>query len=468
MSTTGPRTFLGPVLFSLLAFAPLPAFAQSLQESLLRAKPAVVLVSTEVGGSVTLDCGQGRTVTVAAAPVRDTGSGWFVHPDGWLVTTAQVIALAQDPRPVEPMLKQNGVRAACLAPALERRRLRPGDRPDLEDEIMRQLIARVAPGAQVKVDRGVAVLLPNGIRLPARVAKTTGGASRDLALLKVEAQNMPTLPLADSGQTKIGDRLHVIGFPDVVMTHELLSASANVEPSVTGGAVSGFKEDVGGRPIIQTDASAAEGYGGGPAVSDRGEVVGVMTFASRGAAEATVQGFNFIVPSASVRDLLKDSGVTLGEPGRFTKAWSAGLRSFFAVNHTAARPHLAEANRLVPGLPDVLRITAENDERIKNPPPRPFPWRTTGIVLTAFGVLGCALAWVGWWQRNRFRVRPGEIAEILDSGENSPVLLDVRDTETYRRSPVRIPRSLHVAVEQLEAGTSLPIETNRPVVAYCT
>jgi hypothetical protein len=338
---------------------------------------------------------------------------------------------------------------------------------------MRQLTARVTPGARVKVDRGVAVLLPNGVRLPARVVKTTGGGaavtSRDLALLKVEAQNVPTLPLADSGQTKIGDRLHVIGFPDVVMTHELLSASAKVEPSVTGGAVSGLKEDVGGRPIIQTDASAAVGYGGGPAVSDRGDVVGVMTFASRAASEeAAVQGFNFIVPSASVRDLVKDSGVALGEPGRFTQAWTTGLRAFFAGGHPAARESLAEANRLFPGLPDVLRITAENDERIKNPPPRPFPWRTVGIVLTAFGLLGCALAWIGWWKRNRFRVRPREIAEILDSGENSPVLLDVRDSETYRRSPVRIPRSLHVAADQLAAGTSLPVETNRPVVAYCT
>jgi hypothetical protein len=431
-----------------------------------------VLVITEVGGSVTLDCGQGRTVTVPAAPVREHGSGWFLHPDGWLVTTAQVVALAQDPRAIEPMLRENGVKAACLAPALERRGLRPGERPDVEDELMRQFTTRVTPSARVKVDRGVAVLLPNGVRLPARVVKTTAGGavtSRDLALLKVDTQNVPTLPLADSGQTKIGDRLHVIGFPDVVMTHELLSASAKVEPSVTGGAVSGFKEDVGGRPIIQTDASAAVGYGGGPAVSDRGDVVGVMTFVSRAASEeAAVQGFNFIVPSASVRDLLKDSGVAPGVPGRFTEAWTAGLRAFFAGKHPTARASLAEANRLMPGLPDVLRITAENDERIKNPPPRPFPWRTTGIVLTALGLLGCAIAWLGWWKRNRFRVRPREIAEILDSGENSPVLLDVRDNETYRRSPVRIPRSLHVAADQLEAGTSLPVETNRPVVAYCT
>jgi rhodanese-related sulfurtransferase len=71
-------------------------------------------------------------------------------------------------------------------------------------------------------------------------------------------------------------------------------------------------------------------------------------------------------------------------------------------------------------------------------------------------------------KRNRFRVRPEDIARQLDSGENGPVLLDVRDSDTYRQSPVRIPRALHVPVERLTAGTTLPIETNRRVVAYCT
>jgi len=65
-------------------------------------------------------------------------------------------------------------------------------------------------------------------------------------------------------------------------------------------------------------------------------------------------------------------------------------------------------------------------------------------------------------------VRPEDIARQLDSCENGPVLLDARDSGTYRQSPVSIPRALHVPAERLDAGTTLPIETNRPVVAYCT
>lgn len=475
MNTTGPRHLLGPVFFSVLLVVPPPAFAQPLQEVLLRAKPAVALVVTEVTADVRVDCGDGRVVTVPATPARETGSGWFVHPSGWMITTANVVAMSQDPRGLEPMLRESGVKRACIAPALERRGLRPGERPDVEDELARQLTARVMPDARVKLDQSIGVRLPNGMRLPARVVKYSAPvagsamAGRDLALLKVDAENLPTLPLADSSQTKIGDRLHVIGFPNVVTSHELLNASAKVEASVTGGAISGFKEDVGGQPVIQTDASASGGDSGGPAVTDRGDVVGVMTFVSRAAGEGgIVQGFNFIIPSASVREFLKDTRVPLGEPGSFTRAWAAGLRAFFEGDYTGARPHLVEVNRLLPDLPDVRRIAAENDERIKNPPPRPFPWRVTGAVLTVLGVLGCAVAWTDWWKRNRFRVRPRDVARLLDSGESGLVILDVRDSETYQRSPVRIPRALHVPAEQLAAGTTLPIETTRPVVAYCT
>src|SRR2546426_10583538 len=93
-------------------------------------------------------------------------------------------------------------------------------------------------------------------------------SGQDLALLKLEAADMPVLPLADSAQARIGDRLHIIGFPAVVLSHELLNSSAKMEASVTGGAISGFKQDRANQPVIQTDAPAAGGNSGGPAGED--------------------------------------------------------------------------------------------------------------------------------------------------------------------------------------------------------
>ena len=57
------------------------AAAISLQEILLRAKPATVLVVSEVSSEVVLDCGSGE-LKVAPSPSRETGTGWFVDSNG--------------------------------------------------------------------------------------------------------------------------------------------------------------------------------------------------------------------------------------------------------------------------------------------------------------------------------------------------------------------------------------------------
>lgn len=426
--------------------------AISVQEALLRTKPAVAIVVSEIAGEVTLSCG-GREIRTTPTPIRQSDSGWFVGPGGWLITNAHVVAAAHQPSlAVETLLAEAAAKAACPS---QPRALQP---------------------AKVALAPSVFVILSNGIRVNAKVAKyspppAAGAMSgQDLALLRLEAADMPTLPLGDSTAARIGDPIHIIGFPGVVMTHELLNASAKVEASVTNGTVSGFKRDVSNQPVIQTDASAAWGNSGGPAVDPRGRVLGVLTFvAPRAGADVSVQGFNFVIPVAAVKEFLAGTEVNIGEPSRFNAEWYAGLRAYFSDDYTAARKHFTEANRLLPELPDVRRIAADTDERIKHPSPRPFPWALVATVVVAasagaFGLLGFRR-----WQRNRFRIRPSEVSRLLETAPERPIILDVRDGDTYRRSPVRIPDSLHLPPEDLEQRVStLAIEPQRTVVAYCT
>src|SRR5207247_2528879 len=81
--------------------------------------------------------------------------------------------------------------------------------------------------------------------------------------------------------------------------------------SVTNGAVSGFKQDAIGQDIIQTDAAAAHGNSGGPAVGDDASLVGVMTFTTLSTSgSAIVQGFNFLIPARDVKKFLAGTPVT--------------------------------------------------------------------------------------------------------------------------------------------------------------
>jgi S1-C subfamily serine protease len=444
----------------------------SLQEMLLRAKPAVAVVVAEVGAEVTVRCGAGDAVTVSTEPFRESGTGFFISPSGWMITNAHLVTPAHRlPQWLMNHHAEKGVRAACVPDLLARRGLAPGQRRDVEDEITRQVLVAAMPSAKTVLQPSISVVLPNGARLAAKVVKYSppvagaAMAGRDLALLRLEASDMPSLALGDSAQMKIGDKLHIIGFPGVVMTHELLNASAKVEATVTSGAVSGFQQDVANQPLIQTDATAAGGASGSPAVGNDGRVMGVLSFVTSDQG-TVVQGFNFVVPAAAVLDFLKGTGVPLEEPSNFNAAWHAALREHFAGNYSRAARHLQEANRLVPELPDVQRVSADNDERRKS---EPFlPWRTVAVgVLVACAIASAALA-ARRWRRNRFRVRPSEVARLVES-DTPPVILDVRDAPTYAKSPVRIPRSLHVTPEALAQGApGLDIERDRVIVAYCT
>jgi hypothetical protein len=150
--------------------------------------------------------------------------------------------------------------------------------------------------------------------------------------------------------------------------------------------------------------------------------------------------------------------------GRFNAAWHAGLRQYFLGNYRRARADLAEANRLLPELPDVRRVTADNEARQAREPW--LPWRKLAGAMLVVSGAGYAVLGARYWRRNRFRVSPSEVARLVDTAD-PPLILDVRDAATYAKSPVKIPRSVHAPLDALEPDR-LPADPVRPVVAYCT
>src|SRR6266849_4566687 len=131
--------------------SPARADTTSVQEGLLRAKPAVVLVIAEVASEVTLDCGSGPT-TVKPPAFKETGTGWFIDGNGWVVTNGHVVQPAYEtPRWLVNQQAQRAVSIGCLPKALERAGIQSGESPEAEDAIRRKLLDRVLPTAKVTV-----------------------------------------------------------------------------------------------------------------------------------------------------------------------------------------------------------------------------------------------------------------------------------------------------------------------------
>ena len=469
------------VLVSAALLAPGVATALTVQEAIQRARPGVALVTARVDAEVTLNCGAGP-VTVKPRPFIETGTGWFVDGRGWVITNAHVVDPAHRmPAWVMHELKKNAIDLGCVDPALRTKGLMRGQNPGLEDQLRRDFSSRALDAAKVNAQPQLTVQLSNGVKLPAQVKKFSAplllnaagepvqDSGRDLALLRVPDGMYPALAVA-TRDAKLGDVVHILGFPGVVLTHELLNQSSGIEATVTNGAVSGIdKQDAIGQDLVQTDAPASHGNSGGPAVGEDGTVLGVLTFVSLSSQGAVVQGFNFLIPARDVLKFLKGTEVTKPGQSQFNEAWYAGLSALLSERWSTAAARFAEADRLQPKLPDVVRARREADEKVKNPPPRPFPWAWVTLFVTVLSAGGYGGMWARKWWKNRFRVMPTQVIGFIERGLN-PLLLDVRTKTDYETSPLKLPGSMRIdpdtilKTEQFE----IPAEPRQIVVAYDT
>src|SRR5437867_1855232 len=382
---------LGLLLAGAWLAAPIGVAAYSVQEAILRVKPAVVLITTEVSGDVTLNCGSGP-VTVSPAPYIETGTGWFVDGRGYVIPSAHVVDPADRlPRWVTHELKKKAVDQACVEPQLKKRGLIQGQRPDIEERL--RLASGALASAKLETQSQITVMLSNGVKLKAEVQKfspppsvdSTGKATpdsgRDLALLRVPEGIYPAIGLT-TREVQIGDPVHILGFPGLLFSHELLNQNVTLEASATNGAVSGFKMNVINQDLIQTDAPAAHGNSGGPAITDDATLVGVMQFVSLSASGANVQGFNFLIPARDVDKFLRGTEVTKPGDSKFNPVWAAGVELLLAQRYKAALAKISEANQLVPNLTDVKHSLALAREKVKNPPPEPFNFEPEQMIIT--------------------------------------------------------------------------------------
>ncbi len=112
--------------------------------------------------------------------------------------------------------------------------------------------------------KAVAVKFPSG-EIYKNVYLLSSDPAKDLAFLKIEAVDLPTIPLGNSNNVQVGDEVLLVGTPQ------------GLEQTVSNGLISGIRIDNGIR-VLQTSAAASPGSSGGPLLNRSGEAVGVMCF----------------------------------------------------------------------------------------------------------------------------------------------------------------------------------------------
>jgi serine protease Do len=235
-------------------------------------------------------------------PLRGLGSGFIVSEDGYVITNAHVVSEAAD----------------------------------------------------------VTVRLPDRREYPAKVIGVD--LRSDIAVLKVDAKNLPTVKIAKAGNISPGEWVAAIGSP------------FGFENSVTVGVVSATARALGPQssvvPFIQTDVAVNPGNSGGPLFNLRGEVIGVNSQIY--SATGGYQGISFAIPIDVAMDvqrqLVQTGRVTRGRIGVTIQDVNQQLAESFRLD----RPRGALISSVEPGGPAAKAglkpgdvILSVNDETIE-------------------------------------------------------------------------------------------------------
>ena len=141
----------------------------------------------------------------------------------------------------------------------------------------------------------ISVKLNDGREYKGRVIGTD--PSTDLALVKIEADELPTIPVGNSEALKVGEWVLAVGNP------------FNMTSTVTAGIVSAKARSLGVynngvESFIQTDAAINQGNSGGALVNARGELVGInsVLYSPTGA----YSGYGFAIPTSIMTKVIAD------------------------------------------------------------------------------------------------------------------------------------------------------------------
>ncbi|HLO19632.1 MAG TPA: trypsin-like peptidase domain-containing protein [Sphingomicrobium sp.] len=254
----------------------------------------LLLIAAVVGGVVAkvvpLGSSSGEQPRALAAPSRDSLSPLVKRtaPAVVNIATLQPSPAEQNPLLQDPFYRRYfGIPDAALQPTIA---AGSGVIVDGKRGLVITNFHVVRDAEQVEVG------LKDGRKLPADPVVLA--PELDIAVLRIDAKDLPTLALGDSGKLEVGDYVVAIGNP------------FGLGQTVTSGIISATDRPLGhgdSRRFLQTDAPINPGNSGGPLIDLNGEVIGInsaLFSPSQNEMSAGSVGIGFAIPSNDVKRIL--------------------------------------------------------------------------------------------------------------------------------------------------------------------
>jgi S1-C subfamily serine protease len=353
------------------------------QMTAYRTRPAVVLVYSGMFVKITM-----KSMPSFTLPNYGSGSGFFINPDGYLVTNGHVVdtyvKYTEDKNAYAQEVFNNFIVRKITAD-FKKAYGREPTQQELSNEygrFMKNEQPRVVDHAAINY-----VVLSNSETLRFEVKKFSPSVpegGKDIAVLKIERDNCPVIMLGNSSELALQQQVFTIGFPAVVDPQRMpmLGKENTLKSSITRGAISALKTDFKGMSVIQHDAATSPGNSGGPTVDSKGRVVGVHSYAAR-----EYDGFKFCVPINTAKEFIRDAGIEFNVTSEFTTVFNKLMDSVWKENWFEARNHVNTAMAYMKNEPVLEKLQQMIFKRIDEMGAVEKMWRKNKIIVIVAIVL---------------------------------------------------------------------------------
>lgn len=319
-------------------------------------------------------------------------------------------------------------------------------------------------------------------------------AASDIAVLKIDAESLPTVRIGDSDELNVGEWVLAIGSPfgfEHTATQGIVSAVARSLPNGTYV------------PFIQTDAAVNPGNSGGPLFNTDGEVVGVNSqIYSR---SGGYQGLSFAIPinvAMSIADQIREvgfatrgwlgvtiqdvdqalaesfglkrpEGALVADIGASSPASAGGIErgdiilefNGQPVDYSSSLPPLVGSVK--PGTEVDVVVLRDGDERILEVTIEPLEQDRRAAVTPEASeqseLLGMAIAPLNSDEREALGVESGVVVSDVEPGSHAASAgIQPGDViVSFDREKVETPEELKAIIEQTDGETSVPVLVQR-------
>jgi hypothetical protein len=353
----------------------------------------------------------GLPTTIRLEPeVVGSGTGFLVSPDGYIVTNGHVVGVFNDDFEKHQPILFRVINIIIQVFQQQGWQLSQQDIQQIESAVVNAYkqgelkISSYQPYIAVGLGQVNNPLgsLPSFV--PARIVDAKPAEVEDLAILKIEKQNLPSLIVASEDYLRTGDQIWAIGYPGVVVQHGMLNRQQVLyTPSVTSGTFSNYRQKETGPKVFEATAPVTHGNSGGPAIDNTGKVVGVATFVSiKGQFGQQIQGFNFFMAASLVREILARNNIQ-NYQGSLMKVFEDALKLYYNKHYSAALEEFQKMRNLYPEFPYINDYISSCQAAILRG--EDVPLTNWTLIFTIIGVVAAAAA-IGFYI---FFIRTGKI-----------------------------------------------------------